>query len=115
MPDYTETLAEAHIDLPVDVFDQITNSDVGPRLAYHLAKNPDQADAIAGMGEIQRGLAIAKLEMAMQGAPKQAEPVTKAAPTPKSGGGAGSAYNPLGDEASMADFIKARRQKLYGN
>lgn len=115
LPNYAETLAEADLQIPVDSLDQIIASPVGPKMAYHLAQNPDQAERLGTMSEVQRGIALAKLEMTLENAPKAAAPLTKAAPTPKAGGAGSSAYNPLGDQASTDDWIVARRKQLYGN
>ncbi len=116
LPDYSETLAEADIQLPVDVLNQITASEVGPKIAYHLAKNPTDAENIASMSEVQRGIAVARLEMRMETqSQKPAAEITKAAPTPKAGGSGGGSFDPTGSNVSMADWMKARNQQVHGN
>lgn len=115
IPDYSETLAEADIQLPVDVLNQITASEVGPKIAYHLAKNPDQANQLSGLSETQRGIAVARLEMRLETEAPKNVALTKAAPTPKGGGSGGGSYDPLGDNASMADWMKARNKQVHKN
>ncbi len=115
MPDWAEVVGSADVDLPVEAIQYMNDSEVGPRMAYHLAQNPEEAERIAEMPERRRELAIIKLEMQMEAkaatAPQNLE-VTKAVPTPRGGGRPGGKSNM--DAMSMDDWMKARNNQLYG-
>jgi hypothetical protein len=71
IPDYEATINSSNVALSDQVRDAILDSEVGPQLLYHFAKNPDAAEAISKMtigkalihlGKIEAGLSAEKTE-----------------------------------------------------
>lgn len=87
----TEEMAEA-----------IRTSDVGGKVAYHLASNPAEAHRIAELSPIAQVREIGRLEARYEGAKSQPKPTTSA-PTPPKGQarGAGGQFE---SNASTTDF-----------
>jgi hypothetical protein len=62
MPDFEDMVGSADVVVSNEVRDAIFESDVGPRILYHLAENPEIAEKLQGM-TLTRALAtIGKLE-----------------------------------------------------
>jgi hypothetical protein len=59
--DYEEVVAEL-IDLPVDMQEFLLTSDVGPRVTYHLAANPEEAERLVRLPAYRRLAELGKLE-----------------------------------------------------
>ena len=85
MPDFDEMVQSASdVIVPDHIRDAMLESDVGPKLLYHFAENPELARSIAAMPPIKALREIGKLEAKFE-APKQAEkpPVARSkAPEP---------------------------------
>ena len=84
MPDFEEVLASSDVPMTAPMQQAIMESDIGPKLAYYLANNPDEAEKIAGMspigairtlGRIEERLANAKPEVKTTNAPPPLKPV----------------------------------------
>lgn len=74
IPDYEAMIASADVYVSNEVRDAIFESDVGPRILYHLAENPDVAEKLQGM-TLTRALAtIGKLEAQFEKAKAAPEP-----------------------------------------
>ena len=72
LPDFDEMVASSEVVVSNEVRDAIMESDVGPQLLYHLAENPEVADALAKMSAIKALREIGKLEARLEkSAPKQ--------------------------------------------
>jgi hypothetical protein len=65
--DYETTIAESAVKVSDQVRDAIVESDVGPQILYHLAKNPEVADRIAGMTVGRALREIGKIEASLEG------------------------------------------------
>lgn len=74
IPDYEDMIASSDVVVSDQVRDAILDSDVGPRILYHLAENPDFAEKLATFSTVKALREIGKLEAQFE---KQAE-------TPKS-------------------------------
>lgn len=89
-PDFEEVLAGAETPMPVHVMDALVKSEQGPALAYHLAKNPEVAERIAGMSKDDALMELGALKASLSNPKPALKSVTKA-PAPitpvKSGGG----------------------------
>ena len=73
LPDFDEMVQSASdVVVPDHIRDAMMESDVGPKLLYHFAENPDLARSIAAMPPIKALREIGKLEAKFE-APKQAE------------------------------------------
>ena len=75
LPDYEEMIASADVQVSNEIRDAILESEVGPRILYHLAENLDEARKIAEMPMISALRAIGKLE-----AKYEAQATSKEAP-----------------------------------
>lgn len=75
MPDYHEVVGKSDVPAAPHVLESILDSDQGPALAYHLAKNPDVAAQLNDMTPLQAAREIGRLEAQL------AQP--KADPTPE--------------------------------
>lgn len=99
---FNQTIAQALLE-----------SDMGPQIAYHLAKNPEEAEVLDGMSYGQVARYFGKLEAKLE-APKTPTVKTTNAPPPIKpvGGSAKGSYDPF---ASKGDDYEAyaewRRQQ----
>lgn len=75
MPDFEDMVGSADVVVSNEVRDAIFESDVGPRILYHLAENPEIAEKLQGM-TLTRALAtIGKLEAQFEKTAPQTKPV----------------------------------------
>ena len=74
MPDFDDMINSTDVTVSNEVRDAIFESEVGPRILYHLAENPDFAVKLQGMTLTAALKAIGKLE----GQYEKTEPQTKA-------------------------------------
>ncbi len=86
IPDFDEVTGEADIDVAPHVASYIAESELGPKLGYYFAKNPDELSRIQKLSPI-RGIAeLGKLEASLDKKPEpkevKAEPVVSKAPAP---------------------------------
>jgi hypothetical protein len=81
-PDYMEVTSKLDVVVSDEVRDAIVESDVGPRILYHLAQNPAEAKAIAAMKPVAALKAIGRLEAKFEPA-AAAEPKAKEKILPK--------------------------------
>ena len=75
MPDFEAMITSADVTVSNEVRDAIFESDVGPRILYHLAENPDFAQKLQGMTLTAALRTIGKLEAQYE----KTEPQTKSA------------------------------------
>lgn len=76
MPDYHEVVGKSDVSAAPHVLESIIESDSGPQLAYHLAKNPDVAERLNDMTPLQAAREIGRLE-AQLAQPKAETPPQK--------------------------------------
>ena len=113
LPDFAEVVGGVDIPMSQETLQEIVESDMGPKLAYHLAKNPEEAHYLDTLGPQARTRFLTRLEMRLESSPIMAPskaPITKAAPTPNSNGRPGNPVSP--DQMSMADWVKWRNKQL---
>ena len=85
LPDFDDLVASSDVVVNNAVRDAILESDVGPKILYHLAENNDLAKKIAGLSPNAALREIGKLEAKFEAKPETAPtaPVVKSkAPTP---------------------------------
>ena len=112
MPDFQKVVGNADVDLPVDVLRDIAESDVGPRIAYYLAKNTDEAEALVDMNPRQRERFLTKLEIKLENPISSGtKEITKATPTPNGKGKSGGTVNM--NNLSMDDWVAMRRKQVH--
>lgn len=100
LPDFDELVAASDVVVNNAVRDAILESDVGPKILYHLAENNDLAKKIAGLSANAALREIGKLEARFEANPetKQTAPVVRSkapAPIQPIRGGQGKADVPI--------------------
>jgi hypothetical protein len=89
-PDFEAVVTNPNVPLNGPILEFVTESEVGPELAYHLGKNRTKALSIAQMTPIQAARALMTLESELKAKPK-AQP--SRAPDP---------MNPVGNRGSAS-------------
>lgn len=111
MPDFDEVIESSGVSISQPMAEAIMESDVGPKVAYYLARNPDLAEEIAEMSPAQIHRAIGRIEAKLE-----TEPLVKkqsSAPKPASPvGSRASNDNGLSDKLSVDDWLRARNAQL---
>ena len=77
-PDYEEVLESADFDVPPITQQYLVESELGPQLAYHLAKNPDVVTSLRKLSPARQLAELGKLELKFE---TKAAPVVAAAST----------------------------------
>ena len=100
MPDFDDMVASSDVVVNNAVRDAILESDVGPKILYHLAENNDLARKIAGLSPNAALREIGKLEARFEAKPETAQtaPVVRSkapAPIQPIRGGQGKADVPI--------------------
>lgn len=109
LPDYHEVVGESEVSFATmpDVFQGIMESDVGPDLAYFLAKNPEEAQKMESMSVNSRQRYLARMELKLE---QQTLIPARKAPKPTAParvpGGGMPTQNP--SEMSFKDFKALR-------
>lgn len=104
-PDFQEVAGNPNLPINEGMAEFISDSDVGPDVAYYLGKHPSEAAKIANMSPIKAARELARIEAEVSSKP----PVkTSNAPAPISPiGNRGSAQTNLAD-MSFSEYKKAR-------
>lgn len=106
--DYDAVTKSPYVPITEQMAVVIRDSEAGPEIAYHLGKNPAEADAISRLPLHRQAAEIGKLEVRLT-APK---PLPKTAPPPVStvgGSSAGGTKDP--SRMSMAEYVAWRNAK----
>lgn len=113
IPDYAERMEEASDMMLNDAtVEAIKESDIGPKIAYHLATHPEEAEKLFNLSHSATLRAIGRIEAKIEaegskkqisGAPKPIKPLSG------SGSGANSGPN---DSQSTEEWLKARNAQL---
>jgi len=108
LPDFDEMVASSSVTVSDAIRDSILESDVGPKILYHLAENEELAQKIAGMSERAALREIGKLEARFERTQEaEAKPVTRSkAPPP---------VQPIKATAGVADMPLDSDGKFYGS
>ena len=112
MPDFDDMVASSDVVVNNAVRDAILESDVGPKILYHLAENNDLAKKIAGLSPNAALREIGKLEARFEAKPQTAQtaPVVKSkapAPIQPIRGGAGQPDVPLSTDGQWHGTYQA--------
>ena len=81
-PDYDEVISASSVRVSDQVQAAILESDIGPKILYHIAKNPEIADALASKSVASALREIGRLEALLSGEKTTVKPVPKRAPEP---------------------------------
>ena len=87
IPDLEEVVGKADFNLRMPLYQYIRESETGPELAYHIAKNPDIAERLNRLSPIKALAELGKIEVALAKAPEapkpaQSQPEVSKAPAP---------------------------------
>ncbi len=80
-----EDYSDVALPLTADMRDFLIESEVGPQIGYHLAKDLQNAQRIQGLPPLQRVKELTKLELAISGtmtSPDKPKPAVSKAPVP---------------------------------
>lgn len=78
-PDYEEVVGDSELDMPNAGMQYLVESEMGPQLAYHLAKHPDEAERLSSLSPTRVIAELGKLEARLESA-KKSDPPPKADP-----------------------------------
>jgi len=110
LPDFDDMVASSSVVVSDAIRDTILESDVGPKILYHLAENEELANKIAGMSERMAMREIGKLEARFEKVAAKsevAEPVARSkAPAPA---------KPIKATSGVADLPLDSDGKFYGS
>lgn len=91
LPDFHDVVESSDVEMTDAMKYAILDSDVGPKLAYYLAMNPDEAESIAKMPPIAVVRAMTRIE----------DKITAGALTPKKTTDAPAPITPVGTKAKV--------------
>lgn len=118
LPNYDEKVTQAAArgewPCPKPVAELIKSSPVGPKVAYHLATNLDDAQALAGMSKDQQMVAFGMLAAHVSQKTVQPTKIATNAPEPPQARTKGGQFAPSGldDRQSIDAWVKAREAQL---
>lgn len=107
MPDFEEVIASSEVPMTEPMQSAIMESDIGPKLAYFLANNPDEAVRIANLPPISAIRALGRIEERLQTQPAK-KPTS--APEPIKPVGARATVKKSPGQMSDAEYAKWRKQ-----
>lgn len=70
LPDFDEVVGDADIDVVPHIASYIAESELGPKLGYHFAKNPDDLERIQKLSPIRAIAELGKLELKLEKKPE---------------------------------------------
>ena len=117
--DFYEVTQDRNLPITQEMAEVIMDSDIGPNVAYYLAKHPEEAYQIAGSHPAMQGRQIALLETKLKAElSKQAKKASSAPPPPKGrvkGSEPGFKVNPTeaaSDKMSDREWLLRREAQL---
>lgn len=108
---YFDKVYDPALPLSPAVVEMIAESDIGPRVAYYLADNPDLARKIANMTPSQAGREFGKLEVKLSNA-APVKTVSKAPPPPPKLDAVEPEIEKDPDKMSTAKWLEWREKQL---
>ena len=82
LPDYEDMIASSDVVVSDQVRDAILESDVGPKILYHLAENPEVATKISGLSLTSALREIGKLEARFEKTEEAPKPAVRKSNAP---------------------------------
>lgn len=108
MPDFEDMVGSADVVVSNEVRDAIFESDVGPRILYHLAENPEIAEKLQGMTVTSALRTIGKLEAQFEKAETQTKTVVGKSKAP-------APINPIRSAANGRDVNLTSNGEFHGS
>ena len=100
--DFEDVMEASEAPMTRAMAEAILTSDVGPNLAYHLAKNPEEAERIAALPAARQAAEIGKLEAKLAAEPPKETKKPSKAPDP---------IKPVGARSTVADDMPDPKTK----
>lgn len=110
--DYEELVYDQSLSITTPMAEVIAESDIGPQVAYYLAKNPDEASRIAALSPIQTARELGKIEARLTTAKAAPKATTKAPPPPPKITATDTEVEPDPDKMSVNQWLKWREKQL---
>ena len=111
VPDYDDVIESADVVITREMGQAIMDSDIGPKVALYLARNPEEAERLAGLPETSVARAIGRIEAKIEAeALVKTQSAAPKPPTPVSG--RGIANDGPSDKQPIEDWMKARNKQL---
>lgn len=108
IPDFDDMVGSADVTVSNEVRDAIFESEVGPRILYHLAENPEVATKLQGMTLTSALRHIGKLEAQFEKTEPQTKPVVGKSKAP-------SPINPIRSAANGRDVNLTSDGEFHGS
>lgn len=107
MPDFEEVITSSDVPMTQPMEQAILESEIGPKLAYYLANNPEEAEKIAAMSPIGAIRTLGRIEERLATAKPEVKPTNAPAPIKPLGSRATVAKDP--GKMSDAEYEKWRK------
>lgn len=108
MPDFEDMVGSADVVVSNEVRDAIFESDVGPRILYHLAENSELAEKLQKMSPLSAVREIGKLEARFEKPEAQSKPIAAKSKAP-------APINPLRSAANGRDVNLTSNGEYHGS
>jgi hypothetical protein len=114
MPDFEEVMASSTAPMSHAMAEAIKESEMGPKVAYHLAMHPEEAARLANMSPTSAIREIGKIEATLSAAKAAPAPAPRVTTAPKPADPIGSGRSTAGDPGKMsqADYEEWRKTQL---
>ncbi len=118
--DFAEVAESPDLNIPMTMVPAILQADNGPKVLYHLGKNPQEATRIAGLDPLRQAIEIGKLS-AILAQPVRAQPSRLPPPMTPVGGRNGATPRDANEMSTeeyaakrMPELQKERRASMWG-
>jgi hypothetical protein len=108
--DYAEKVYDPTLPLSATVVELIAESEIGPKVAYHLADNPDIARTLYTLSPTQAAREFGKLEAKLSSGPSR-KVVSTAPPPPPKISATEATVDKDPDKMSMDEWLKWREKQ----
>lgn len=109
-PDFHEAISNDAVKITGYMAQAMTYSEMGPKIAYHLAKNPAEAERISALNPMQQVAAIGRLEAQLNVPPKTTR--TPDPISPITSNRSSAATTKSADEMSMDEYAARRHSEM---
>lgn len=116
-PDFEEVIEEADVAVTPALQQVLLESDMGPQIAYYLAKNPEEASKASKMGLIELSRLVGRIEAKIELEASSKQQVVKKATNapapirPVGNGKAATAKSITDPNLSYEDYVRLRAQQ----
>lgn len=106
--DFDDVVSNPDLRISKDMAEVIVRSELGPELAYHLGKNPNEAARIFNLDKTLQAKELGKLEAKLEAKPA---PKVTQAPAPGTPIGNGPSAQKRVEDMSMAEYKEFRKKQ----